>query len=58
MRAAAAKLIYDFVTVYLCADVCATAQTTSPNLGYLDSHLDWNAWSLDFEARPLGTTSR
>ena len=43
MRAAAAKLIYDFVTVYLCADVCATAQTTSPNLGYLDSHFDWNA---------------
>ena len=43
MRPAAAKLIYLFVTVYLCAGVCATAQTTSPNLGYLDPHFDWNA---------------
>ena len=43
MRPATAKLNYDFVTVYLCADVCATAQTTSPNLGYLDFHFDWNA---------------
>jgi hypothetical protein len=33
MRPAAAKLIYLFVKVDLCADVCAVAQTTQPKSG-------------------------
>ena len=37
------KLIYLFVKVDLCATSAPSRKRPSPNLGYLDFHLDWKA---------------